>query len=227
MANFPNSVTVYTTRNPGDVIPSADWDSFGAEITAIEDGLINGTAPLHSSNATFNTLTTSTGATIGGTLTVSSNLTVTGTPSIAGRIACIVTHSTSQNTNTGAATGLDFDTNVYNPHSMHDAIINSSRIKLTSSGLYLIGADIQWSNSTAGSFRILDLRINDASVLPPSTVPPFTTVGTAHRQHVSLLYQTASTSDWVTVVVTQDSGSTMSISSGPVTCRFWATMVGV
>ena len=72
MANFPTAVTVYVTRNPGDQIPSADWNSFGAEISAIEDGLINGSAPINSSNATFNTVTAN------GHLIASSGLQVTG-----------------------------------------------------------------------------------------------------------------------------------------------------
>lgn len=75
MANFPTSVTVYTTRNPGQQIPSADWNSHGAEISAIEDGLINGTAPIHSSNNVLNALSVSSGSTLN-TLSVTGNSTL-------------------------------------------------------------------------------------------------------------------------------------------------------
>lgn len=85
MANFPSAVTSYATRNPGDTIPSADWNSFAAEITAIEDGLINGTAPLNSSNATFvnvtaTHLTANAGLQVTGNSTLGSTITIGAFP---------------------------------------------------------------------------------------------------------------------------------------------------
>lgn len=64
MANFPNSVTTFVTRNPGDTIPSADNNLFGQEINAIEDGYINGTARLNSSNSTVNSLSVTNNCTV-------------------------------------------------------------------------------------------------------------------------------------------------------------------
>lgn len=213
MANFPNSVTVYATKNPGDTIPSADWDSFGAEITAIEDGLINGTAPINSSNATFNNVT------VNGSLSVGA---------ATGRTACTLTHSTNQNVNTGSVTGLNFDTESSDPGSMHSTGSNSSRINFPAPGTYLIGGFVAWNNgSTAGTFRQLLIRVNDVTGIVGTISPPSPNVGAPLNQSVNTLYTPASTNEYATLLVQQDSGSTMSISSGISAVRFWAALIGV
>lgn len=213
MANFPNSVTVYATKNPGDTIPSADWDSFAAEITAIEDGLINGTAPINSSNATFNNVT------VNGSLSVGA---------ATGRTACTLTHSTNQNVNTGTITGLNFDTESSDPGSMHSTGSNSSRINFPVAGTYLVGAYVSWAaGSTAGTIRQLFIRVNDATGVVASQVGPIPSNAAALQQNVTALYTPASTTEYATVCVQQDSGSTMSISSGISAVRFWAALVGI
>lgn len=57
MASFPTSVKEFTTKNTNDVIQASHINDLQSEVTAIEDGLLNGTAPLSSSNVTFNRLT--------------------------------------------------------------------------------------------------------------------------------------------------------------------------
>lgn len=53
MASFPSAVKSFASRSAGQTIGSAHINDLQDEVTAIEDGLINGTAPLNSSNATF------------------------------------------------------------------------------------------------------------------------------------------------------------------------------
>jgi len=47
MANFPNSVTTFASRSAGQKIASAHMNAVQDEINAIEDGLLNATAPLN------------------------------------------------------------------------------------------------------------------------------------------------------------------------------------
>src|ERR1051325_4783619 len=70
MANFPTSVSAFATKNPGDVIPSADWNTITGEITAIEDGYVNGTARLNSSKSTLATLSVLGNSTLASTITL-------------------------------------------------------------------------------------------------------------------------------------------------------------
>lgn len=254
MANFPNSVTVYTTRNPGDAIPSADWNSFGSEINAIEDGLINGTAPIHTSNtilnalsvssgSTLNTLSVTGGSTFAGNVVITgglqssnstvNNLTVNGTLTFsANRIVCTLTNSAPQNVNSGGAVGLNFDTEITDPAGMHSTSVNSSRINFVVAGSYLIGATINWSaGSTAGSQRFLGIKVNDATLLPGIQASPINSNAVAHGQSMSVIYTPASTTEYATVIVQQDSGSTMSISSGTAAggggLRVSAALIGI
>lgn len=69
MASYPNAVKSFTTKNAGDTIQPAHINDLQDEIAALEDGLLNGTAPVNSSritapaaqisNATISSLTVS------------------------------------------------------------------------------------------------------------------------------------------------------------------------
>jgi len=56
MAEYPGAVKNFTTRNAGDTIQPAHINDLQDEVTAIESGLLNGTAPLTSSNTIVNQL---------------------------------------------------------------------------------------------------------------------------------------------------------------------------
>lgn len=63
MASYPASVKTFTTKSDGagNKIFASHINDLQDEVNAIESGLLNGTAPLNSSNATVNTLTVSSG----------------------------------------------------------------------------------------------------------------------------------------------------------------------
>ncbi len=50
-ASYPGAVKTFVSRTPGQVIGSAHINDLQDEVNAIEAGLLNGTAPLTSSNA--------------------------------------------------------------------------------------------------------------------------------------------------------------------------------
>lgn len=52
-ASYPTAVKTFATRNNGDTIQASHIDDLQDEVTAIESGLLNGSAPISASNAAF------------------------------------------------------------------------------------------------------------------------------------------------------------------------------
>lgn len=150
MANFPNSVTTFTTRNPGDTIPSADWNSFGAEINAIEDGYINGKAPLVSSAATVHSLKVSSVATA------------------AAQPRASVFNSGIQAISSASTAVVTFDSELYNVGSLHSTSANTSRLTVPagSSGWYLYQGQcfVVSTGTGVGSFHLLKNSSRENSI---------------------------------------------------------------
>lgn len=71
MANYPNSVTTFTTKSDGagNTIQAAHINDLQNEVTAIEDGLLNGTAPVNSSRITAASLNVAGNSTVAGAFT--------------------------------------------------------------------------------------------------------------------------------------------------------------
>ena len=82
MASYPTSVKSFTSRNSGDVIQPAHVNDLQDEVNAIEAGLINGTAPLNSSNSTVVHLSATAGLSVVGNSTLGSTITIGGLPYI-------------------------------------------------------------------------------------------------------------------------------------------------
>lgn len=64
MASYPTSVKTFTTKNTGDDILAAHINDLQDEVTAIEDGLLNGTAPFNAGPSTFTALSVTGGSTL-------------------------------------------------------------------------------------------------------------------------------------------------------------------
>jgi hypothetical protein len=94
MASYPGSVKTFTTRSAGQTIGSAHINELQDEVNAIESGLLNGTAPLNSSNSTMANLVVTGGSTLA-SLNVTGGSTLGGAVSRPGRIS--VTLSTGDN----------------------------------------------------------------------------------------------------------------------------------
>jgi hypothetical protein len=77
-ASYPIAVKSFTTKSAGDTIQPAHINDVQDEVTALEAGLLNGTAPLTSSRASLASLTVAGGSTLA-SLQVSGNSTITGT----------------------------------------------------------------------------------------------------------------------------------------------------
>lgn len=177
MANFPNAVTSFTTRNPGDQIPSADWNTFGQEINAIEDGYINGTARLNSSASTLASLSVTGGSTLNtlnmtGGLTVAS-LNVSGVSTLVGNVSIggiytaptqprvSVFSSVVTQISSGSTTVVTFESEQYDVGSFHSTSANTSRLTVPagSSGLYVcVGQVYARTNASAPDYQLAILK---------------------------------------------------------------------
>lgn len=95
MATYPSGVKTFTSKSAGQSVSASHVNDLQDEVIAIEDGLLNGTAPIVSSRATVASLQVSGHSTVVGSLTVSSNCTVAGrlTARIIPRVTQVTTSS--------------------------------------------------------------------------------------------------------------------------------------
>jgi hypothetical protein len=84
MASYPGSVKVFSARSAGQVIDASHMNDVQDEINAIESGLLNGTAPVVSSNITATRLVSSSNLQVNGASTITSNLAVGGNVVVTG-----------------------------------------------------------------------------------------------------------------------------------------------
>lgn len=252
MASFPNSVKAFASRSAGQVIASAHVNDLQDEVNAIETWAINGPVSLPASTianlsvtggSTMGTLNVTGGSTFAGvtfgstvnfgsSVTFSSGVTLngavtfgsSGTFTMPRGFACRLSHSAGQNVNNATFTGLNWDTETYDPSNLHSTSVNSSRITFGSTGVWMVGASAEWSNASSVGVRSLRVDLNDATHLA-GTVAQGSGAGDAASVATSLLV--TATTDYVTAVVFQNSGSTNSI-TGPASnyvSAFWAYKV--
>ena len=82
MATFPGGVISFTTKTANQSIDAGHINDLQDEVTAIEGGLRNGTAPLNSSNSTFVAISLTGNSTFAGALNITGNSTFSGTVNI-------------------------------------------------------------------------------------------------------------------------------------------------
>lgn len=245
MASYPTAVKSFTTKANGNTIQPAHINDLQDEVNAIEAGLLNGTANLNSSNSTVANLTVTGGSTFAGTLQVSGNSTfggtlqVNGNSTFAGNVTITgtltanmsrpfvrLTHSAKQDVANATWTGLSFDTETVDGSNLHSTAVNSSRINLTSSGSWLIGGCVSFNANSSGQ-RFVRILLNDTTtILTMSQLAVSGGLVTALAP-ITQAYVT-STSQYVTLLVYGDPGSTVSVTAdgGANPCNFWAQQVG-
>ena len=210
MATYPTAVKTFTTKNDGagNVIQAEHINSIQDEVTAIEDGLLNGTAPVNSSRITApasqitNSTVTQLNVTGGSTF---ADLNVTAVPASAR-----VTNSVALNTASGSTTRLTFDTQVFvSTTGLHSTTTNPGRLTAVSSGIYLITGCVSWANNSSG-LRLARILIDGSSIVAQTAGPPIGTGG-ATEQNVTTVYRFASSGSYAELEVLQTTGSTLSI----------------
>ena len=158
MPNFPASVYNAALKSAGQTIAAAFFNDPDAELNAIEDGYLNGTARLNSSASTVNTLS------------VSSNSTFAVRPTMPppSNFALVFLQSSvtigSSLLSTISWTGQEFVAN----SSMHSTATTPERLIPQSTGLYQITAQLAVSSNSTGS-RQLVLRDSSANIVGAQT----------------------------------------------------------
>lgn len=235
MASYPSAVKSFGTKNAGDTIQPSHINELQDEVAALEDGLLNGTAPINSSritapsaqitNATISSLTvtsftfpaastlTNVNVTGGSTL---ATLNVSGMSSLAdlqvAASAPAVRVSNSANIAVGDAstTRLTFNTDVFTSTSgMHSTTTNPGRLIATSSGIYCISGCVTWAPNSSG-LRQVRIVINGSSFVSIQTVAAAS--GSFNTdQHITAIYRFASSGSYAELEVYQNSGGSLNV----------------
>jgi hypothetical protein len=116
---------------------------------------------------------------------------------------------------TGSASAIQFVAEEFDTANMHltGNCSTGSRVVAPRSGIYQVSAGVVWPSGTGGTTRTLAVRVNAAASreYASSRVPPSTS---AARQSVSTLIA-LNLNDFVEAVVTQDSGSPITVDESP------------
>lgn len=218
-ASFPLSVKVFTTKSDGagNVIAAAHVNDLQDEVVALETGLLQGTAPLNSSNSTFATLSVTGNSTIGGALQVNGNSTITGSLTVAGAFTqagpvtansqprCRVFHGSTQTLADVTETAVLFNSEDFDAQGLHSTGTNPSRLTMTSTGVWLFGASVNF----AATSQSLYLRFRKNGVTGIGSKVQFG--GNAANNHaiqlgIQAIDVITSTADYVEVLAWQNAG---------------------
>lgn len=170
-ASYPNAVKTYTTKSDGagNRVQADHINALQDEVTAIEDGLLNGTAPINSSRITAPALQVTNSTVTNATIT---NATITN---------CTVASLTFSSPGDAVRVGLGADQEIAAAtptivnwtaqvwavgSTLHSTATNPSRLKAPSSGLYTLHVFTQFGSTSESTANLtLTLLKNSTTVL--------------------------------------------------------------
>lgn len=118
-------------------------------------------------------------------------------------------------------TALTFDSERYDNGDLHSTSVNTSRLTAPVTGLYSMGASIEWGINAVGIRQLL-LRRNAGAFI----VADLRAAVSAIQQSVHTEYRLAA-GDYVEVVVVQTSGGALNVLADPAfSAEFWMHRVG-
>lgn len=147
MASYPSGVKVFTTKvdGAGNKIFASYVNDLQDEVSAIEAGLLNGTAPLTSSNASVQGLQVNLGSTFIGTLQCSSNINSSGQITAPNQPAWNVYSTVTQSGGAGSTLSIPFESETIDQGGFHSTAASTSAaivVPAGSSGLYWIQGSV-------------------------------------------------------------------------------------
>jgi hypothetical protein len=229
-ASYPGSVKSFANRSAGQTIASAHINDLQDEVAAIEDGLLNGTARLNSSNATVASLTVTGAATFsrmdisGGSslsaLQVNGASTFASRPVIPAPDAIRVGLNAKVDLVAASTTAISWSTATFKTNAaLHSTTTNPDRLTPQSSGVYAIAVQLVASNraNTAVSTANLFVSIEDSSggiiaqatAIDPTAAPPQQWSVSAFG--LKYFDSVAGSTQWVRVVAASNTPSTNSL----------------
>ena len=122
-------------------------------------------------------------------------------------IGARVRHSVHTVIGTGSLIALAFDTETYDTDGIHSLVANTERLTCQTDGKYFICGNIAWGGNTTG-VRFVGIRLNGGSWLATEEYEPESTVEAS--QCVTDIWN-LSVSDYVELVVYQDSGGNLNL----------------
>ena len=151
-ASYPGAVKTFTTKSAGQTIQPADVNDLQDEVNAIESGLLNGTAPVTSSNATVNALQVSSGSTF-------AVRPVMPPPDIA-----VVFRASTVTIGSSGASTLTWDAqSIATNSSLHSTATNPDRLTPQSTGVYFFAAGVRVNAPALASTGTMQINIRDSS----------------------------------------------------------------
>lgn len=142
--------------------------------------------------------------------------------------ACRVTNNAVQSIANAAWTALTFNTELFDTNSMHDTVTNTSRITITTAGLYTVSVGVAFAANATGG-RACGVRKNGTGTTGPTeggvliqavTVTDGTYVGYAVTVKLAA-------ADYIEAVVFQRSGGALNSSVSDGLPVFSATWIGL
>lgn len=201
MASFPGSVKTFTNRNAGDTIQPSHVNDLQDEVNAIEDGILNGTARIRSSNAQIDGLST-----------------FASRPVMPAPEMALVYRVSTQSINAGSS-GASLGSVTFNGESfvtnaaMHSTASNSERLIPQSTGVYRFAAQATLAGSPSGNEAVRLLLVDSSAAAVGFNDQPV--VNFAASVQVSGIKRFDALGGYVILQYQNVSGvSTLSLSSG-------------
>lgn len=175
MASYPNSVFSPASKSNGQTIDASHINDLQGEVVAIEEGLLNGSAPLNSSNSTLAALSVTGRSTFAGDLTINSS---------------VVTF-----TSTSASNPWAFNSGNASPNGLQ--IVYTQASPNGTSNEFLLCGDTTTtrltirSNGGIANFQANDVNLSDASLKEIAGEVPPQTEAFRHLQLVLARYADA------------------------------------
>jgi hypothetical protein len=199
-ASYPGAVKTFASRSAGQTIEPSHVNDLQDEVNAIEDGLLNGTAPLTSSNASVNRLQ------------VSSNSTFAVRPIMPPpEMALVYLISTGAMASSGASTIAWTAQSFVSNSSMHSTASNPERLVPQTTGMYQFVCQVLLSSNAGLTAR--NIAIDDSSGAQIAIGRVSSNVDTPYATAIGYKRFDA-LGGYVTARVQIAGGSTASISTG-------------
>jgi len=125
-------------------------------------------------------------------------------------ISCGAYNDADQSIGTGSLTAVALNTDLWDTDSMHDPTTNNSRMTFTTAGIYVLNAQIQWSNNSSGR-RETFIKFNGGDDIMAATELPASGDGSI-PQNLCAIYE-FDADDYVEIIVYQNSGSSVNLQS--------------
>lgn len=136
-----------------------------------------------------------------------------------------VYHDAAQATVSGTPLILALNSERFDTDTIHDPVTNNSRLTCKTAGIYMIGANIEFSTVAVSFQGSLYILLNGATIISEQVLRKAAAAGVL-QININCIYALA-VNNYVEAVVLQDSGAGMNINaSGNYSPEFWMQRIG-